>query len=173
MNERDIDRAIDVAAGAMMAREPSRALGYAVMARVRDGYAPAPRRFVWVTAAASLAVCGAIALTLISQTPATLAPLPRAARLIVGQPAVIPGALVAIVTEPTPARRANRMVRSARSAETHAPLALSDVSPIEPIRTAPIMLSSLVVPQLERETTAIDALSIEPLTIEPLATSND
>jgi hypothetical protein len=35
------------------------------------------------------------------------------------------------------------------------------------------VLSSIDVPQLERETTAIDALKVEPLTIEPLATSND
>jgi hypothetical protein len=34
-------------------------------------------------------------------------------------------------------------------------------------------LSSINVPQLERETTAVDALNVEPLTIEPLAASND
>ena len=54
MDERELDRAIDAAAGAMVAREPSRSLGHAVMARVREGDAPAPRRFVWMTAAASL-----------------------------------------------------------------------------------------------------------------------
>ena len=35
MNERQLDCAIDVAAGTLMAREPSRALGHKVMARVR------------------------------------------------------------------------------------------------------------------------------------------
>jgi hypothetical protein len=114
-NEREIDRAIDAAAGAMMTREPSRALAYAVMSRVRDGRAAAPRRFVWVLAAASAVVFGAIATTLMSETRTT----------------------------------------------------------VEPIHTHPIVLSSLDVPQLQRETTVIDALNVEPLTIEPLATSND
>ena len=36
MDERELDRAIDAAAGGMMAREPSRSLGYNVMARVRE-----------------------------------------------------------------------------------------------------------------------------------------
>jgi len=54
-----------------------------------------------------------------------------------------------------------------------APFPSSDVSPIEPLQTTAIALSSIVVPQLERETIAIDALNVEPLTIEPLATSND
>jgi hypothetical protein len=168
-NEREIDRAIDAAAGAMMTREPSRALAYTVMSRVRDGHAAAPRRFVWVLAAASAVVCGAIALTLISQGTATLAPLPRAVQLTVGQPPATPDASVALLTEATPPRRAINTRRVA----TRAPLPRTDVSPIEPIQTDPIVLSSLDVPQLERETTAIDALSVEPLTIEPLATSND
>jgi hypothetical protein len=166
----ELDRTIDAAAGAMMTREPSRALGYAVMARVREVHAPAPRRFAWVTAAASVVVCGAIALTLITQTPPAMAPLPRAAHLTVGQPPVIPTAPVTIVTEAAPARRE---MHSVRRVAARAPLPLSDVSPIEPIQTVPIALSSIDVPQLERETAEIDALSVEPLTIEPLATSND
>jgi hypothetical protein len=172
-NERELDSAIDAAAGAMMAREPSRSLGYTVMARVRDEHAPAPRRFVWVTAAASLVVCGAIAMTLISQTPAIIAPLPRAAELTVGQPPVLPSASVTIVAGAAPAHRPIHIVRSTPSATTRAPLPPSDVSSIEPIETDPIVLSSINVPQLERETTAVDALNVEPLTIEPLAASND
>jgi hypothetical protein len=169
MNEREIDRAIDAAAGAMMTREPSRSLGYTVMARVRDDRASAPRRFVWVLAAASVVVCGAIAMALISGAPPTMASLPRGVQLTVGQPAAIPNASIALVTEPTPARPAIHAPRVA----TRAPLPRIDVSPIEAIQTDPIVLSSLEVPQLERETTAIDALNVEPLTIEPLATSND
>lgn len=168
MNERDLDRAIDAAAGAMMTREPSRSLGYSVMARVREDHAPAPRRFAWVTAAASLVVCGAIAMTLISQTPAPVAPLPRAVQLTVGQPPVMSSAPVLIVTDAPPARRVSRAAHGAMRE-----LPPSDASPIEPIQTEPIVLSAIDVPQLERETTAIDALNVEPLTIEPLAASND
>ena len=173
MNERNLDRAIDAAAGAMMTREPSRTLGYAVMARVREDQPPAPRRWVWVSAAASLVASAAIAIATIGQTPVTIAPLPRAAQLTVGQPPMIPSAPVTLLTEATRARRPIRIVRSARSAATRAPLSPSDVSPIEPIRTEPIVLSSIDVQQLERETTVIDALNVEPLTIEPLAMSND
>jgi Sigma-70, region 4 len=73
--QRDLDRAIDAAAGAMMTREPSRALGYNVMARVREADAPAPRRFVWLMSAGSLVVCGALAIALTSGSglrPATM-----------------------------------------------------------------------------------------------------
>jgi hypothetical protein len=34
-------------------------------------------------------------------------------------------------------------------------------------------MTAIDVPQLERETTLIDAITIEPLTIEPLSASND
>ena len=173
MNERDLDRAIDAAAGAMMSREPSRALGYTVMARVRDGRAATPRRSVWVTAVATLVVCGAIAMTLINGMPSAVPPLPHAVHLAVGQPPAMPSASIALATEATPARPAVHVVRGARSAATRAALPPRDVSPIEPIQTNAIVLSSIDVPQLERETTAIDALTVEPLTIEPLATSND
>ena len=56
MDQRDVDRAIDEAAAAMMAREPGRALGYTVMARVRETAPASPRRFVWVSAAAGMLV---------------------------------------------------------------------------------------------------------------------
>ena len=173
MDERARDRAIDAAAGRMIDREPSRALAYNVMSRVREGNAPAPRRFVWMTAAASFVLCGAIAIAVTSRTPASVAPLPPAAQLSVGQPAAIPVAPVTVVTEKIPMRRIFPMVRAASSVGTRAPLPPYDVSPIEPIQTEPIVLSALDVPQLERETTAIDMLTIEPLTIEPLTASND
>ena len=51
MDERELDRAIDTAARELMAREPGRALSHNVMARVREGAVPAPRRFVWMAAA--------------------------------------------------------------------------------------------------------------------------
>lgn len=169
---RDLDRAIDSVASSMMTREPSHGLGSAVMARVRGEHASAPRGFTWHTAAASLVVCGGIAMALISQT-ATVVPEPRGVRLTVGQPPVIPSASAALVMEPTPPRRAIRIVRSARTVVRRAPLPLGDASPIEPIQTDPIVLSSIDVPQLTREATAMDTLNIEPLTIEPLAASND
>jgi hypothetical protein len=168
MNERELERAIDAAARAMMAREPGRSLGYTVMARVRDEHAPERRPYVWATAAASLVVGGAIAMTLVRETPTTLPLLPRAAQLTVGQPAVIPNASIALTAAtPRPA------IHVVRGVDTRAPVSIGDVSPIEPIQTVPIVLSSIDVPQLERETTAIDALNVEPLTIEPLAASND
>jgi hypothetical protein len=173
MDERELDRAIDAAAGAMVAREPSRSLGYSVMARVREGKGPAPRRFGWMTAAASFVLFGAIAITVMSRTSVTLAPLPRAAQLVVGQPPVTPRAPAAAVAEALPTRPVIREPLAASRAGRRAPLPLNDVSPIEPIHTEPIVLSSIDVPQLERETTAIDTLTIEPLTIEPLAASND
>jgi hypothetical protein len=172
-NEREIDRAIETAARAMMTREPSRALAYTVMARVREGHTVARRRFAWVLAAASVVVCGAIAMTLTSQAPTNVAPLPRAAQLTMGQPPTIPDASIALATEVMPARPTTTIVRSTRTVAALAPFPLSDVSPIEPLQTAAIALSSIVVPQLERETIEIDALNVEPLTIEPLATSND
>jgi hypothetical protein len=87
----------------------------------------------------------------------------------VGQHSTAPDASVALLTEAPP----HRHTIHARRVATRAPLPRTDVSPIEPIHTHPIVLSSLDVPQLQRETTVIDALNVEPLTIEPLATSND
>ncbi len=62
MNECELDRAIDAAAGAMMTREPSRSLGRTVMARVREAHAPAPRRAIHIVRSA--------------RSVATYAPLP-------------------------------------------------------------------------------------------------
>jgi hypothetical protein len=169
LRHNDLDRAIDAAAGAMIRREPGRSLHAAVMARVREG--DAPRRLVWATAAASIVLCAAIASTLIGRVPA-VAPVPHATRLEVGQPPVTPRVPNSIVAETVPTRSVTRERRPATRVATGLPLAQSD-SPIEPIHTEPIMLSSIDVPQLARESTAIDTLMIEPLTIEPLAASND
>jgi len=172
MDERELDRAIDAAAGAMMTREPSRSLGYSVMARVRQGKAPASRRFAWIAATASLVVCGAIAIALIDRTSAPVAPLPRAAQLPVSQPPVLPDAPVALVTDATPTRRIIPRARDASRVPPPVSLPI-DASPIEPIQTESIVLSALELPPLEREFTSIETIEIAPLTIEPLAASND
>ena len=172
MDEREIDRSIDVATQEMMAREPSRALGYNVMARVRDDAAPAPWRFVWMTAAATLVLLAAIAIAVTSRTPVIIAPLPSAAQLPVKPPAVPNDPI--IVAEAVPTRRTIPAVRGASSVRSRVPLPLTDASPIEPIQTEPIVLSTIDVPRLEPEApTLIEALEIDELTIEPLAASND
>jgi hypothetical protein len=172
MDEREIDLAIDTAASEMMAGEPSRALSYKVMARVREGAARAPRRIVWVTAAASVVLCAAIAVALNRPIAPVISSLPAAPTALVGRaPMVIaPPTAVAQITEPL-----RRTVRGPIPKGVESPVRLppSDVSPIEPMETEPIALSALDVPQLERAATSIEALDIEPLTIEPLAASND
>jgi hypothetical protein len=179
MDQRDLDRAIDEAAAAMMAREPSRALGYTVMARVRGTTPPAPRRLVWVSAAAGMLACAAIAtIVMMSGAPVVIPRLPAPQPMAVAElPAVAApsAAMVAPVTNAPP-----RSVRAliATRAISRAPLPPADVLAIEPIEMQPIemqpiVLTAIDVPQLERETTSIDAISIEPLTIEPLAASND
>ena len=170
MDERELDRAIDAAAGAMVGREPSRSLGYSVMARVHEGRRSAPRRFVWMTAAASLVLCGAIAIALMSRTSAIVFSPPQAARLPVGEPAIVADAPVTIVSDLTSTRRVVPTAPSASRSRVALPV---DVSPIDPIQTEPIVLSALELPPLEREFTSIDTIEIEPLTIEPLAASND
>jgi hypothetical protein len=172
MDERELDRAIDAAAEAMVAREPSRSLGYNVMARVREGKAPAPRRFMWMTAAACFVLCAAIAIALMSRTPAVVPSPPQVARLPVGEPAIVADAPVTIVTDTTSPRRVLPVARGASRVEPRVAMPI-DVSPIDPIQTEPIVLSALELPPLEREFTSIDTIGIEPLTIEPLAASND
>jgi hypothetical protein len=172
MDERELDRAIDTAAGRMMAREPSRALGYNVMARVRAGAAPAPRRLVWIAAGASLVLCAAIA-TALMIGPAAVVPLPPAAPSVaIGQPPVMIAPLTTVASETATPRRLARTPTAAWSASA-LPMPPNDVSPIEPIVTEPIALSTIDVPLLERDNVVIDVLNIEPLTIEPLAVSND
>jgi len=174
MDERELDRAIDTAAGRMMAHEPSRSLGYNVMARVREGAAPAPRRLRWVAATVSIVLCAAITMALMYRAPGTIIPLPPAARtVVVGQPPVAtpPPMMVAPETAAPP----RRIPRAPRAARVVSPVQLppSDASGITPIETEGIALSAIEVPVLEREAAVIDVLDIEPLTIEPLTASND
>ncbi|MEO7133912.1 MAG: hypothetical protein ABI024_06790 [Vicinamibacterales bacterium] len=142
------------------------------MARVREGDAPARRRFVWVTATVTVVLCTAIAIAMMNRGfAAAFPPLPSAHGL------PLPATLVAVahssmVHEILPQRRA-AAARVARQVLSPAPLPPGDASVIEPIETQPIALSAIDVPVLERETAVIDSLDIEPLTIEPLATSND
>lgn len=173
MDERELDRAIDTAAGRIMAHEPSRSLRSNVMARVREGAAPAPRRLRWVVATVSIVLCAAIAIALMYRAPATIiAPLPAARTVVVGQsPVAAPPPMVAPETA-APARRIPRAPLAARVVSP-AQLPPRDASGITPIETEGITLSAIDVPVLEREAAVIDILDIEPLTIEPLTASND
>ncbi len=173
MDERELDRAIDAAAGAMVAREPSRSLGHAVMSRVREGDAPAPRRLVWLTAAASLLVCGAIAIALMSRTSATVPSPPQAARLPVGEPAIVADVPATIASDSTPTRRVIPMVPGASQCRVAGRRCRSMCRRSIRFRRNPSSCRRLELPQLEREYTSIDTIEIEPLTIEPLAASND
>jgi hypothetical protein len=171
MNERQLDRAIDVAAGTLMAREPGRALSHEVMARVRESAAPAQRSFVWIAAAAGFVLCAAIATAVMNLTPESIVHLPPAAKLAIAQAAVVPAVPIGLSQK----TRQTRVVatRIPRTVESATALPPDDVLTIEPIETEPIALSMIDVSPLERETTSIEAISIEPITIEPLSASND
>ena len=172
MNERELDRAIDAAAGKLMNREPSRALGHNVMARVRESAAPASRRLVWIAATASIVLCVAIVTALVIGPAAVVPRLPAAPSAAIGQQPVTIAPPTTVASETGAPRRIASTPIAAR-AESASPLPPNDVSPIEPIVTEPIALSTIEVPQLERETAVVDVLAIERLTIEPLSTSND
>jgi hypothetical protein len=171
----ELDRAIDIAAEHMMAREPSPALGYNVMARVREGDAHPSRPFLWMTAAAVFVLCAAIAMTLSSRAPAGEISLPPAAQLPIAQTSIARMPIAQSTSAPLPVARPARRSVALRNVRHAAALLLPpiDVSAIEPIETEPITLSAIDVPQLEGEVTLIETISIEPLTIEPLAASND
>jgi hypothetical protein len=173
MDERELDRAIDMAAGRMMAHEPSRSLGNNVMARVREAAAPAPR-LRWVVAAASIVLCAAIAIALMNRAPsAVIPPQPAARTVVAGQPPV--ATLSPMIVAPEAAAPPRRIPRAPLAAHVISPLQLppGDESGIPPIETEGIALSAIDVPVLEREAAVIDILEIEPLTIEPLTASND
>ena len=172
MDERDLDRAIDMAAGELIAREPSRALSANVMARVRRERPLATRRFLWAAAAAAgIALCAATAVSLMDRVPATVVKLPETMQLPVGRPALTPAPPV-IAAQSTAPARPRSVVPQPRIVPPNETTA-KDLSPIEPIETEPIVMSAIELPQLEREATLIDTLDIEPLAIAPLATSND
>jgi len=173
MDERELDRAIDTAAGRMMALEPGRALSYTVMARVRERHTPAPRRFVWIIATACLVLCGAMAIVLMYRAPATIIAPPPPRAVVVGQPPVATSPPVRVAPETAAPLR--RIPRAPLAARVVSPVQLPPciVSGITPIETEGIALSAIDVPGLEREAAVIDVLDIEPLTIEPLTASND
>lgn len=172
MNERELDRAIDVAAETLMAREPGRALAFHVMARVRETPAPAPRPFIWIAAAvvASVALCALIATAVINQTPEPVVHLPSAGKLPVSKTASTPPVPIGLLRETLQTSVVGAIPRQATSSMAMPP---ADVSTIEPIEAEPIALSTIDVPQLDRETTSIESIHIEPITIEPLSASND
>ncbi len=175
MDEHEIDRAIDTASQDMMAREPSRALGYTVMARVRADAAPAPRRFVWAMAAASVVLCAAIAAMLLSRAPQTIPPVPSAPPFAVANSPVYVEPSIVALSSVRPARRIiSAGAASAAGRAAPAMVLPADVSPIEPLEAEPIAVAAIDVPRLEPEApTSIEALTIDELTIEPLAASND
>ena len=171
MDELDLDRAIDAAARAMVAREPSRALDYRVMARVKNEATPVPRRFVSAAAVVAAVVCAAIAVVLAYRTPLDTPPLPASRTVAIAQP--LKAVAAPTVWHDTAAtQRVARASIGVRAAVTRQ-LPSNDVSGIEPLETQPISFAAVEVPQLEREATTIDSLDLEPLTIEPLAASND
>ena len=174
MDTREFDRAIDKAAGGLIAREPSRALSHNVMARVRGGEVPTPRG-AWLKAACVCAAAIVVAyLTLNRPTPAIPpASTPQVART---EPAPIPDVQIEPPEEPLVESRPESRPREgavAAPAPTMLATAGVDLATIEPIQAAPITVTPLEVPQLAREATSIENITIEPLTIEPLAASND
>lgn len=174
MDARELDRAIDRAAGELIAREPSRALSYNVMARVREREV-LTRRGAWVTAASVCAAGLVVAYLAINRPTPEMppAPTPQVARTA---PAPEPAPRVEereAVAESRSESRARGVVRSTR-APAISPAATGDVMSIEPIGTEAIVVPSIEVPRLEPGAAAsIDAIQIETLTIEPLAASND
>ena len=173
MDERELDSAIDTAAGRMMAREPGRALGDNVMARVREKPSAAPRRLVWMQAAAAVILFTTIPIVLMYRAPSEVVlMLPAAPPAAIGQPAIAALPPLIVATE-TPSPHWNTRATIAAQTASAVPPPPRDISPIEPIETEPIVLSTIDVPVLVRETAVIDVLNIEPLTIEPLAASND
>ena len=180
MDDRNLNRAIDIAAGTMMAREPSRALAYSVMARVRENAAPRARRFVWITVAASVVLCATIAIALMSQASAPATRQPRTAPIPVGESRIVQSPIVqlpisnasVVIDRETPPARRRFSAQIARKVVSPAPPP-NEMSVIDPIETEPIVLAAIDIPQLAAEATSIETLRIEPLTIEPLAASND
>jgi hypothetical protein len=168
----DLERAIDRAAEELVAAEPSRALSYRVMARVRHGDAPRPRRLPWTVAAASVVLCAAIASVFLDRAPQNIPLAPMARPFAVGAPATIAPPILMTHDVSPATRNANSSV--VREAVPAAALLPFDVSPFGRIEPDPISVAAIDVLQIEREAPAsIEPLTIDELTIEPLAASND
>ena len=174
MDSHELDKVIDRAARELIAREPSRALSYKVMARVRRDDVSASRGG-WLKAACVCAAGIVVAYLAINRpTPEMQSePTPHVARTepapVSPRSAELPEELRA---ESRPRPRSRR-VEVATRAPIMLPPAPNDVAPIEPIQADPISVSPIEVPQLAREATSIENITIEPLTIEPLTASND
>jgi hypothetical protein len=177
------DRIIDRAAAEMIGREPDRSLRQAVMARVRESRAAAPRRLAWAASAAAAILCGAIAIALMNreavplvtgrdiQLPESTADAPVLVppddRTYLQSPQAITGNEAARVSAAAITRPAPKRMQTAT-------LPPNDVlAIIEPITADPLVLSSIEVPLLDNPPTAVERLEIEALTIEPLTASND
>lgn len=170
MDSRELDRVIDRAAEELIGREPSRALGYNVMARVCEGAVPAPRG-AWLKAACLCAAGLVVTYLAINRPTQEIPPAPTPART---EPAPAPRVEAReAVAESRSQSRARGVVRPTR-APAILPAATGDVMSIEPIGTEAIVVPSIEVPRLEPGAPlSIEVLNIEPITIEPLAASND
>jgi hypothetical protein len=183
MKEHDLDRLIDRATEEMIGREPDRSLRQAVMVRVRESRAAAPRRLTWATFAAAAILCGAIAIALMNR---------EAVPLVTGRDIQLseraPGAPVLVPPgertdgHSAPALTGNEAARESAPPATRPapkPVKTTALPPndllaiIEPITADPLVLPSIELPPLENQTTAVEELEIEALTIEPLTASND
>ena len=168
----DLDRAIDTAARQLIGHAPSRGLTDAVMTRVREDARPSSHRLMWAAVPASVLLCMALAVTMLSRPPQSLPEVAAARPLVIGQPLAVvepPDFAAPDVTASGRSRSAfaSRMMASNAQALPH------DVSPIAPIDAQPIAIAAIEVPQLELPAPAtIEALTVEHLTIEPLPASN-
>lgn len=177
MDARELDRAIDRAAGELIAREPSRALSYAVMARVRAGdVSTSTPRGTWLKVASCVCAGGIVVAYLATNRPVTQIPAAATPQVAHTEPTPLPVPPVELVRETQAESRPTSQRRRATNvtrAPIFVPRAVIDVAQIEPIHAEPIAVSPIEVPQLAREATSIETITIEPLTIEPLMASND
>lgn len=175
MDTREFDRAIDAAAGELMVREPSRALSFNVMARVRGGDVSTPRG-AWLKVASVCAAGIVVAYLAMNRStpeiPTTARPQVLRTELApVPVPRIEPAQEAHADSRPQSLPRRTAVARRAPLVFTPAAV---DVAPIEPIRAEAVAVPAIVVPALEAEPPAsIENLTVDALTIEPLAASND
>jgi hypothetical protein len=173
MDPRHLERVIDTAAGELIAREPSHALSYNVMARVRENVKPSSHRLVWITAPAIVLLCAAIAVAILNRSPQPLPAVAAAPPLAIRQALAVVEPPIVLAHDMAPSRR-NRSSLSSRTIASNTTALPRDVSPIAPLETEPIAVAVIDVPRLESfAPVSIEALDIEQLTIEPLVASND
>lgn len=171
MNEQDLDRIIDTAAAEMIAREPTRALRGAVMARVRESEPITPRRFVWAAGGLGAAACLVIALVVMESTPPPTVQVqaPAPAPLVMVEPPTVTDRQSAAALESVTLVAQSGLRRVQRPA-----LAPNDLpSSIEPITAEPLVLPAIDLPPLENHAASVEQIEIDALTIEPLTASND